>query len=632
LKYATKEIGFSGNVRPSSRVELSMSATVASAPARKQMISERQKRSAVWRVIHLLGSLQLALILLATIAIACAIATFAESNFNTKIAQTYIYKAPWFQLWLTVLCVNLFAVTLTRWPWQKRHIGFVVTHYGIITLLIGAMVGMQTGFEGNVTLRKDAPPINRVTTSRSIIQLESPADSALYLMRFDAEATQPSARRPRTFPVPGTNLKVVADDFSPNLVHEQRFVASEAPDAAQSVLLKLSSKMAGQSIDVPLALPGGQTVDRDFFGLARISFRPALAKASSTPVQETQMVFANYAPISQSHDTPSGVTVRLSEDGSKVTILSAEGTGATYLRSEIMNQPIAEAGSLVVVESYWPDFVMKNSQPTSKSDSPNNPAALIRISKLAGAKDAKPSLDLTPAGDGIAYQLCRGEQIIATGSAKPGDSFALGWADWQAEVIQLFAKAELVTEIKPGPRLPRGDQGIPGFRAHLEAGDGKRGPDRWVESGEITALTDGTRVVRIGYGLETKPLPFSLRLVNFEVPRDEGTDTPSNFLATIEFRNPATGATKTGVAKMNHPASFPGTLLASLTGINYKFSQAEWNPRDLGETTLQVLYDPGWLLKWIGSLGICLGIAIMFYWTPGGRNCGPAQRLPQDSA
>ena len=135
-----------------------MSATVASAPAHKQMIAERRKSSAAWRVTHWLGSLQLALILLATIAIACAIATFAESNFNTKIAQTYIYKAPWFQIWLAVLCVNLFAVTLTRWPWQKRHIGFVVTHYGIITLLIGAMIGMQTGFEGNVTLRKTLRP------------------------------------------------------------------------------------------------------------------------------------------------------------------------------------------------------------------------------------------------------------------------------------------------------------------------------------------------------------------------------------------------------------------------------------------------------------------------------------------
>jgi hypothetical protein len=65
---------------------------------------------------------------------------------------------------------------------------------------------------------------------------------------------------------------------------------------------------------------------------------------------------------------------------------------------------------------------------------------------------------------------------------------------------------------------------------------------------------------------------------------------------------------------MNHPASFPGGFLANVTGINYKFSQAEWNPQNLEETTLQVLSDPGWLLKWMGSLAICIGIAMMFYW------------------
>jgi hypothetical protein len=609
-----------------------MSATVASAPARGQMIAERRKRSVAWRVIHWLGSLQLALVLIGTIAIACAVATFAESNFNTKIAQTYIYKAPWFQLWLAVLCVNLFSVTLTRWPWQKKHIGFVVTHYGIITLLIGAIVGMQTGFEGNVTLRKDAPPVSRVTTSRSIVQLESPADSALYLMRFDAEASPPSSRRPRKFPVPGTSLNVVADEFSPNLVREQRFVASEAPDAAPSALLRLSSTMAGQTLDFPLALVGGRPADKDFFGLARIVFRPVLADASSPTAQETQVVFANFAPIVQAQGAPSGVTVRLSQDGDKLTILSSDGAGATYLRREIMDQPITEAGSLVVVEKYWPDFAMENGKPTTKSDSPNNPAVLIRVSKLDGAEKSKPSLEFAPSVEGISYQLRRGPRVISTGKAKPGDSFALGWADWQAELVQFLPKAELVNEIKPGPPLPKGEQGIPGFRAHLESDAAKRGPDRWVESGEVTALTDGTQVVRIGYGLETKAVPFSLRLLNFEVPRDEGTDTPSNFLATIEFRDSATGATRTGVAKMNHPASFPGTPLANLTGFNYKFSQAEWNPRDLGETTLQVLYDPGWLLKWIGSLGICLGIAIMFYWTPGGRNSSPAPPKSQDAA
>lgn len=581
------------------------------------MIEDRRKNSVVWRVIHMLGSLNLALILLATIAIACAVATFTESNFNTKIAQAYIYKAPWFLVWLGVLCVNLFCVTLTRWPWQKKHIGFVVTHYGIITLLIGAMIGSRTGFEGNVTLRKDGGDVSRVTTSRSIIQIESPADSGLYVMDFNAETTRPSEKRPRKFPVPGTKLSVVADDFSDNLIRENRLTNSTSPGAGVGVLLTLSSKVANQTVPMTFFLAPGQEKDaQDFFGMAQITLNSSLGKAPDMPV-ETRMVFAKYESVSQGQS--SGVLVRLSEDGSKVTIASPDGTGATYLRKEIMGKPVNEAGSSVVVENYWPDFAMQNGQPSTKSEEPDNPAMLVRITKAAGG--GRPGLDFIVAG-GLApsmeYQLTRGGQPTASGTAKPGQTFALGWGDWQAQVSQIVPRASLTGDVRPGPKLEKGQRGIPGFRAHLEGPDGKKGADVWVETGQIVTLVDGSNLVEVGYGLETKPLPFDMHLVKFEVPRDEGTETPSNFLATVEFHDPKTGETKQGVAQMNRPASFPGTFFANLTGFNYKFSQAEWNPRDLNETTLQVLYDPGWLLKWLGSLGIVIGIGIMFYWKPGG--------------
>jgi hypothetical protein len=161
--------------------------------------------------------------------------------------------------------------------------------------------------------------------------------------------------------------------------------------------------------------------------------------------------------------------------------------------------------------------------------------------------------------------------------------------------------------------------GVPGFNAYLrEKGDlfARRGEAVWVVSGEVTPLLLGENLVRVGYGLELRSIPFSIKLVDFQVPRDEGTDTPSDFRASVLFKNLKTGGEKTGLIRMNHPASYPGGLLANLTGFNYKFSQAEWNPRDLKETTLQVLYDPGWFFKWVGSLAICLGIATMFYIRP----------------
>jgi hypothetical protein len=583
---------------------------------RRQLIAERQKNSSVWRVIHWLGSLQLALILLATIAIACAAATITESEFSTKVAQVYIYKAPWFLVWLGVLCINLFAVTLTRWPWEKKHAGFIITHYGIILLLSGAIVGLQTGFEGNVTLHTDKPPIRKLTVNRSIIQVESPNDSALYVMPFDAAAVRPSEKKPRVFEVPKSQLQIIADGFSDNLIKEEKLIPSDTGFAG--VMLRFKSQRMGQNLEMPLVLEGTSPLEKDFFGLAKIVFQSDLPKPTATSVPETQMVFGRFAPVVQEGEKPSGIQVLLSPDGNKVSIVSPDSTSVTYRRGDLMKKPLQSAGATITIEDYWPDFEMREGRPQTKSEQPNNPAILVRIQ--SEAVDSKPSLLIAPSEEGIRYQLQRGGATYASGAANTGDFFALGWADWEAEVVAYYPKATVTPVVKPGPQLPKGENGVPGFRARLVSPENKNAEPRWVSSGDITPLTDGRHVVRIGYGLELRPVPFSLRLVKFEVPRYEGTETPSNFMATVEFKDNVTGETKTGTARMNHPASFPGTLWANLTGINYKFSQAEWNPRDLGETTLQVLYDPGWILKWTGSLAICVGIFIMFYFKPKSRD------------
>ena len=68
--------------------------------------------------------------------------------------------------------------------------------------------------------------------------------------------------------------------------------------------------------------------------------------------------------------------------------------------------------------------------------------------------------------------------------------------------------------------------------------------------------------------------------------------------------------------QMNQPATFPPGLWPQITGLSYKFSQAGWDPQNLNRTTLQVLYDPGWMLKWTGSLLVVAGIFSMFYLRP----------------
>jgi len=592
--------------------------------SRAGMIAERQKRYPLWRLIHLLGSLKLALLLLATIAIAIGAATFTEAHFDAAVARAWIYKAPWFIAWLGVLCINLFAVTLTRWPWQQKHTGFIITHYGIITLLIGAVIGSKLGFEGNITLRTDGQPQRRIITDISTLQIESPADSYLYLLPFDAKLANPTEKHPKKLSIPGTKLEIVINGSSEHLIRHPRLQEGASPNE-EALLLDCSSSNLNQELPIGLGLKAGSDPvsgtstpatnspdSYDFFGLASITFHKDLPNHGEKG-KGLLVVTAGKPPVQG---------LSLSKDGRLVTIQADANLSASYNRSEIMNKIVTLGTQRIVVREY-----LTNSTP----DPP--PSIRIEIQAHEGngvgvdesAADSKPWLELAPASKTqenghageIAWQLGRSGAVTSSGILKQGDSMPLGWADWRLRLREAATGKSVTYVMEPGGSKEQG--GVPGFHAYLidpSANPPLRGESSWVASGEVTPLLIGNDLVRVGYGLELRPIPFSISLKDFQVPRDEGTETPSDFMATVQFKNLATGGESRGLIRMNHPASYPGGLIANMTGINYKFSQAEWNPRDLKETTLQVLYDPGWLFKWTGSLAICLGIATMFYIKP----------------
>lgn len=593
--------------------------------ARRALINERKKNSLFWQVVHLLGSLQLALTLLATIALACAIATFAESHFDTAVAHAAIYKAPWFMAWLTVLCINLFAVTLTRWPWKKKHTGFIITHYGIITLLLGAIIGMTWGFEGNVTLHRGTP-LTKITTRKSVLQIESPSDTFLYLLPYDAAIAHPSTKHPTRLSIPGTELQLIIDDWSNHLEQQPFLQASNDLKAPAALLLRLHSTLLHQEQIVPLTLANSAAATFDFFGLATLQLFSTLPASHPTSHHESQLVAVDFAPVIVFQDQPSGIKITLSKDGKLVTITTPEGTSASYPRAALMGQKLPLGTTTIIVKEYWPDFKLVDGKPTTLSQQPKNPALRAEITfssttieQPAGKTTPWLRMALNQDFKSIQYQLGRGPSIQKSGTLAMNASMPLGWADWECTLLAAGPHEEIGYSVVPLQEKTEAksdhSSAPPGFHAYLaDQEHHQQGPAQWVISGAVTPLMLEHQMVRVAYGLELKSVPFSIELLNFEVPRDEGTETPSDFRATVRFKNLKTGATRDGLIHMNHPASFPGTFWANFTGFNYKFSQAEWNPRDLEETTLQVLYDPGWLFKWVGSLAICLGIAMMFYW------------------
>lgn len=340
------------------------------------------------RCMRMGASSRLAVGVLLALALACAGATACEASYGSQAAREWFYDAPWFICLLGLLVVNLVGATFVRWPWRWKQMGFVATHYGIVLLLAGALIGRKFGFE---------------------------------------------------------------------------------------TLLRLHTAEA---------------------------------------VNETQMVFAKHAPvIVQHYGLPSGIRLSLSleETGLQVTLQQPSLRSEVFPLSTILGKTIRLQGTPFQIEfqNYWPDFVMAEGHPSSRSEDPRNPAL----------------------------------QVHLTGSS---------------------SGAEPETE-----------------------------------------------------AMMTKTLGAQVRLIRFEAPAEEGTHLPADFRSTVCFADPFTGrTTPEAVISMNHPAHYPAGFWRTALGLNTQFSQTQWNPRDLGETTLQVRRDPGWPFKWFGSLLLCVGMIGMFFRSP----------------
>ena len=106
----------------------------------------------LWNLILVLASLRLAVILISLLAITLAIATFVEWRWGTEAAHFGIYQAWWFFLLILLLGLSVFFSAVVRFPWKKHHLGFLITHFGILVLLVGCVFSLWGGIDAQLPI------------------------------------------------------------------------------------------------------------------------------------------------------------------------------------------------------------------------------------------------------------------------------------------------------------------------------------------------------------------------------------------------------------------------------------------------------------------------------------------------
>jgi len=633
------------------------------------MARTNQAEQPAWQqnaIFEFFASLKLAVVLLAVLIAGAIVGTLYESSFDAKVARTYVYGAPWFNAWLVLLGANLTASALSRWPWKKYHSAFLITHLGIITLLIGSLIGRIFGVEGTITLFKGEPPTNRLLVDQHQLRVH---DIDGIIKGYPAEFLHhpPSPERPRNLGKLASGARLQIVDYAPAI--EGKLNPRPLKEGGLPALhFKIETAMMNQHLESWLLADDPQHGSFSM-GLANIALKrgsvagsqPSGVNAKNESIDLEESIFAfSKAPDEQiGHVNKGGSTgakVRLeppSRDGgrSKGRVLISLGgkeTGFDVAENLGRETKIEKTPFVLKIDNYWPDFRIENGKPGSISDQPNNPAVLVTIhgkgvpamapetknphgtgempttggppTMPAAGEAAANRLTLFVANDdSISYELLSRKNGKSSGKIDINKPLTTGWADWQLVVDKTLPHAEQWIDFTP----QKSESTASTSAASAELPDGVRVRmeqngetlEQWVPAGWQVTVPTSPNETMVAYGWKTLPLPIGLELLDFDVKRNEGSDAPAGFKSTLRVSS-ADGATATGSCWMNRPFSYPSGWLRTWTGLTYKISQASWNPDNLQQSSVQILRDPGWLLKWTGSLLVVVGVFMMFYLQP----------------
>ncbi|MGD1941289.1 MAG: cytochrome c biogenesis protein ResB [Leptolyngbyaceae cyanobacterium] len=547
-----------------------------------------------------MGSIRLAVPLLIAIAVVLVGATFYESEVGSLTVQTQIYKSPWFGALMFLLAVNLGISTLSRWPWKgPRKVGFALTHWGLVVIIAGSAAVIHLSTEGMLLVRTDAGPGQQIRVQGDLLEVVAPDQSR---QQTDIFIKPNGTVHPQQF----AGLRLLG--YSDRTMKTVQFTDDGAVDNV-AVNLQLHSDRMGQTLERWLAVAPAGYRQMDV-GPAHLEIMQA-----SDAAEQRRLLSPPAPPQSQLGQLQVG--------------------NRTFEVADILgrSQSLSSGVTLEVVQ-VWPDFRLdQEGLPGSASEAFRNPALQVKLSRgdqqaqwfVFGKAGFEPvrsgdAIDLAISYDAPSLRptdyfrvvVTPDQQLLyaaasskgfATGEFLPGQAVTPGWADFQISLTQQLTHAQVQRQIVPMMPVAQGtlaNEGSPAL--HVATPDGQ---DFWLPWGEPTSLTTADGNYFAAFSPKMLTLPFYVKLDDFIVERNEGSESVAMWTSQVTLFDPQTDTATHRRVWMNHPTWFRG----------WKLAQASWNPGDLAQSPLQLKREPWWVtaLTWTGSMLIVLGIGIMFY-------------------
>lgn len=202
---------------------------------------------------------------------------------------------------------------------------------------------------------------------------------------------------------------------------------------------------------------------------------------------------------------------------------------------------------------------------------------------------------LVPEPDGVKYQFYREREKVPVkqGALLEGGSVETPWMGLQFRMLRYYPKAQVKWD------LDRFSRPTPRTSSALRIRHG--GQESWLFVNDYLKIFTDQHVYLLAYSQRRVDLGFPIMLQSFEKTNYPGSMRAMAYQSRVQY---ADG--REALISMNEPLKHNGFYL-------YQAGFDDLPGGRVQASILSVNHDPGRLLKYLGSLVMCLGIVLLFF-------------------
>lgn len=536
-------------------------------------------------VVHWLGGLQFAVPVLFLVAIGLGVGTWLEATQNVQIARRYVYGSWWFVAVMGLMCVSLIFAVIVRYPWKKKHFGFILVHASLVTLIGAGFWSMFERVEGHLALQEGTQGSVMETQLEQLELLEGTASGFNSLAHADAPT------RATTLTLANTRIQVLERWENSK---EEETILDDSPVPLRAIDISPDGGREGAWV--------GQ---EDVAG----------------PAPTIMGLKVLVLPEGSNWDPPSPMDI---SQGDFVFVV-----GATRAIVSQVGQMVAPGWTVTELSRFERAVVVGDSIAEGPASAKPNLALRIKISDGQGTTEqhiafqAFPDMPMGKTLEGTASSngrmvpgsvVAQKETLVVYGTVA---ATKLGYIDPDG-----VGHTHELTDVKYPVKLQLGDRTVVIFnqlaRAHLSvkltkapvAKDNRPAlVVRVGDSAEVLTIpwkqmaqvrVDGRRL-SLHYGPQRVQLPFTVQLIDFRKVDYPGTAMAMAYESDVKII-PTDGTPETAFnIYMNNP----------YVHGPWKVYQSGFNGDSI--SIFSIMHDPGLTLTYIASIGLCVGVLITFY-------------------